>query len=187
MKIKKRRLFEDLFHAGHKPGEEKYLEAVQEFLKNFFIVNSATSNKTLDEIEAEAKKFSRRVREYWRSPRVQAHFDRMPLDGDFFSRDIVIVPERTQFVEVQGPPSPRASRSCKPFDELGRSSQFNAAAAVRASHSSGAILKASYGAAKAAGQADLAKVIKESAIHPDAASKAAEGLTAKSKHIFFLK
>ena len=63
-----------------------------------------------------------------------------------------------------------------------RRGKFQAAANVRSSHDAGAILKASYGAAKATGQADLAKVIKESAIDPNAASKAAEGLTAKSKH-----
>ena len=71
MKINKRRLFEDLFRANHKPGDANYPDEVQEYLNNFFIVNSATSKKTLDEIESEAKKFSRRVREYWRSAKTE--------------------------------------------------------------------------------------------------------------------
>ena len=131
MKINKRRLFEDLFRDNHKPGDANYPDEVQEYLNNFFIVNSATSKKTLDEIESEAKKFSRRVREYWRSARVQGHFNRMPLEGDFFLKDIVVVPERTRFVEVQGPPSPPSASTCrsqKPFEELSSRGQFQAAA-----------------------------------------------------------
>ena len=57
-------------------------------------------------------------------------------------------------------------------EELGQTCQFKAAAAVCDSHESGAILKASYRAARTLGQDDLAKVIKQSAIDPNTATKA---------------
>ena len=181
MRLKKRKLFEDLISSGAKVGDHDYRDKALEYAKKFFIVNEATvSKKTLDEIDSEVLKFFVRVRKFWTSKSVSRHLDRMPLDHDYFDTDIFIVVEREHIVEV--PPVPeRAPKGRKPFEELRKSCQFEAAAAVRNSHDSGAILKASYRAAKACGKDDLAKVIKESAIDPNAAVKAKEGLTAKSK------
>ena len=101
------------------------------------------------------------------------------LDHDYFNIDITVVVKREHSIEVAVPQ--RAEKVRKPFEELGQTCQFEATAAVRESHEAGAILKASYRAARATGQDDLAKVIKQSAIDPTAAVKAFEGLTAESK------
>ena len=78
--------------------------------------------------------------------------------------------------------SPRtATRLHKPFEDKSQSSKFAAAKEVCVQHDDGAILMASYGAAKATGQTHLAKIIKESAINANAAAKAVDGLTAESK------
>ena len=183
MKYNKKTLFEDLDRANAKPGDKDYRKKVQEFVKRFFIINEATtSQKTLDEIESQVSKFVDRVRRYWNHVKVQGHVDRMPLENEYFASDIIIVVERTRFVDVPVPPSPRSSRSKKPFADLSRSGKFSAAASVRNSHDSGAILMASYGAAKSTGQENLAKIIKETSNVPELAAKAVDGLTSESKH-----
>ena len=157
---------------------------IKDCLRAFFVINLETvSSKTLKEIDDAASKFVRRVKDYWNSSKIARHVSKMPLEGEFFSKFIDIVPERTQFVQVQVPSPPRASGNRKSFEDKGRSAQFAAANSVRSSHEAGAILKASYGAAKSMGQNNLAKLIKESAINPDAAAKAVDGLTYKSNDI----
>ena len=184
MRLKKRKLFEDLYSSGARISDPDYRDRALEYAKRFLIVNEDTvSKKTLDEIDSEVLKFVVRVRKFWYSKSVSRHLDRMPLDHDYFAGDITIVVERETVVDVPVPvPAPqRAPKGRKPFEELGKTCQFAAAAAVRESHDSGAILKASYRAARDTGQVDLAKVIKQSAIDPNAASKAVDGLTAESK------
>ena len=184
MRYKNKDLFNWLYDNGITPNAQDYLEEVTDRLRTFFVINLETvSSKSLEEIDEAAKKFVKRVKEYWRSKPVCRHRSKMPLEGEFFSKFIEIIPERTQFVQVQVPTPPRASGSRKSFEDKGRSAQFAAANSVRASHEAGAILKASYGAAKSMGQNNLAKLIKESAINPDAAAKAVDGLTYKSNDI----
>ena len=180
MRYKKRRLFEDLVASGAvKPGHPNYRDAVEEQLKRFFVINEQTiSQKSLDEIASEAKKFSDRIKTFWKHTKVQGHVDRVPVGNVFFDQDIVIVPERTQFVPV--PPPHPSTRGQKPFQDKGRSSKFAAAKDVRVGHDDGAILMASYGAAKSCGQPLLAKIIKEARDKPDVAAKAVDGLTAES-------
>ena len=105
----------------------------------------------------------------------------MPLDHSYFSNDITIIVEREHFVEVPVP-VPGTSRATKPFEDKSRSGKFAAAKDVRDLHDNGAILMASYGAAKSSGQTFLAKIIKEARNKPDVAEKAVDGLTVKSKY-----
>ena len=180
MRYKKRRLFEDLVASGARPGDPNFIEKVNQQLKRFFVVNEQTvSQKSLDEIASEASKFGERVKKFWKHTKVQGHIDRIPKENAFFDQDIVIVIERTQFVPV--PPPLPSTRLHKPFEDKSRSGKFAAAKDVRTQHDDGAILMASYGAAKATGQTHLAKIIKESAIDANNAAKAVEGLTAESK------
>ena len=178
MRLNKRKLFEDLHHSGVKPGDKDYRDKAEEFVKRFFIVNEATvSKKTLDEIDSEVVKFVVRVRQFWNSKSVNRHVARMPLDHSYFANDITIVVEREHFVEV--PVSGPSTRANKPFEDKSRSGKFAAAADVRR-HEDGAILMASYGAAKSSGQTFLAKLIKEARDKPDVAEKAVDGLKAES-------
>ena len=133
------------------------------------IAMGTVSNKILNEIDSEVLKFVVWVRKFWNSNSVSRHFDHMPVDHDYFDNDITIVVEWENIVEVLMV-SKRAPKSRKPFEELGQTCQFQAAVCV--SHESGAILKASYRAARTLGQDDLAKVIKQSAIDPNTATKA---------------
>ena len=180
MKLKKRKLFEDLHSLGSKPGDKDYREKAEEYAKRFFIVNEdRVAQKTLDEIGSEVLKFVVRVRQFWNSRSVARHVDRMPLDHAFFANDITIIVEREHFVEVPVPGPP--TRASKPFEDKSRSGKFAAAKDVRDNHDVGAILMASYGAAKSSGQGDLAKVIKVARDAPEVAAKAVEGLEAESK------
>ena len=182
MRYKNKDLFKYLHDQGITPNAPDYWEQVKDRLRTFFVINLETvSSKSLKEIDDAASKFVRRVKDYWNSSKIARHVSKMPLEGEFFSKFIEIVPERTRFVEVPSPP--RASGSRKSFEDKGRSAQFAAAKSVRTAHDDGAILKASYGAAKSMGQNNLAKVIKESAINPEAAAKAVDGLTYKSNDI----
>ena len=166
-------------------GDPNFNEKFNKQLKRFFVVNEETvSQKSLDQIESEASKFGERLKKFWKHTRVQGHVDRIPVENAFFEQDIVIAIERTQFVPVP-PPVPSTRGRHKPFEDKSRSGKFAAAKDVRAQHDDGAILMASYGAAKASGQTHLAKIIKQARDNPDVATKAVGGITAKSKCSFF--
>ena len=89
--------------------------------KSGSFLKGSSAQKSLDEIKSEANKF---VTEWGNIGTIQGHAYRIPLDNDYFSKDILIIVEKTRFVEVQVPPS--VSRIRKPFVDLSRSSKFAA-------------------------------------------------------------
>ena len=123
MRLKKRKLFEDLINSGARISDTDYRDKALEYAKRYLIVNEDTvSKKTLDEIDKEVLKFVVRVRKFWYSKSVSRHLDRMPLDHDYFDTDIIIVVEREHLVEVPVPQ--RAPKSRKAFDDLGQNANL---------------------------------------------------------------
>ena len=85
MRLKKRKLFDDLNSSGARISDLDYRDKAFEYAKRFFIINEQTvPQKSLDDIESEASKFAECVKKFWKHTKVQGHIDRIPKDNAFF-------------------------------------------------------------------------------------------------------
>ena len=179
--VQKLKLFNSLCDSGCKPPKntKAYEEQVQEHLYRLLCADrQECSEATTNLIDREANLFRKSATQHYK--RHGSHYERMK-EGDYLQGYISVeiehiskdIPELA--ASVAG--SSRQSGPYKSFEDKSKSGQDKAAAAVRAQHPPGAILKAGPKAASTLGMPKLATALRKLEKDPEnLAEKALSGM-----------
>ena len=180
--VEKLKLFNSLCDSGCKPPKntKAYEEKVQEHLYRLLCVDrQEVSEATAKVIDDEANHFRQSATQHFK--RVGNHYERMKA-GDYLKGHISVeiqhISEDIPELAPSAAGSGRQPGPYKSFEAKSQSGQDKAAAAVRAQHPPGAILKAAPKAATTLGMSEFASALKLMEKDPkNLPAKAISGMT----------
>ena len=182
--VQKLKLFNSLCDSGCKPPKntKAYEEKVQEQLYVLLCVDrQECSEATTKAIDREANLFRKSATKHF--IKHGSHYERM-REGDYLKDHISVeighISQDIPELAVSAAGSGRKSGPYKSFEDKSQSGQDKAAAAVRAQHPPGAILKAAPKAASTLGMSEFATAMRLMEKDPEnLPAKAISGMTDK--------